>query len=30
VPVFHGQIDRTLFAAEWMAAHGSADEPDQA
>ena len=30
VPVFHGQIDRTLFAAEWMAAQGSADEPDQA
>ena len=26
VPVFHGQIDRTLFAAEWTAAHG---EPAQ-
>ena len=26
VPVFHGQIDRTLFAAEWIAAHG---EPTQ-
>jgi hypothetical protein len=29
VPVFHGQIDRTLFAAEWTAAHGSTDKPDQ-
>ena len=27
VPVFHGQIDRTLFAAEWTAAHGSTAEP---
>ena len=30
VPVFHGQIDRTLFAAEWIAAHGSSGEADQA
>ena len=22
IPVFHGQIDRTLFSAEWTAAHG--------
>jgi hypothetical protein len=33
VPVFHGQIDKTLFAAEWQAAQGSsalrATEPDQ-
>lgn len=33
VPVFHGQIDKTLFAAEWQAARGSAapqtTEPDQ-
>ena len=29
VPVFHGQIDRTLFAAEWTAAHGATGEPDQ-
>lgn len=26
VPVFHGQIDRTLFAAEWTAAHGSSHD----
>jgi hypothetical protein len=30
VPVFHGRIDRTLFAAEWKAAQGSSAEPDQA
>jgi hypothetical protein len=30
VPVFHGQIDRTLFAAEWTAAHGSHDGADRA
>jgi hypothetical protein len=29
VHVFHGQIDRTLFAAEWKAAQDSAGEPDQ-
>jgi hypothetical protein len=32
VPVFHGQIDKTLFAAEWQAAQGSgqrATGPDQ-
>jgi hypothetical protein len=28
VPVFHGQIDRTLFAAEWIAAQGSSGEAD--
>ncbi|MGZ8716113.1 MAG: hypothetical protein ACXWYO_03275 [Gaiellaceae bacterium] len=30
VPIFHGQIDKTLFAAEWTAAQRSTDEPDQA
>ena len=34
VPVFHGQIDKTLFAAEWQAARSAAapgtTEPDQA
>ncbi|HEY8705789.1 MAG TPA: hypothetical protein VIL98_13615 [Gaiellaceae bacterium] len=29
VPIFHGQIDKTLFAAEWTAAQGSTGEPDQ-
>jgi hypothetical protein len=29
VPIFHGQIDKTLFAAEWKAAEGSSAEPDQ-
>jgi len=29
VPVFHGQIDRSLFAAEWTAAQGANAEPDQ-
>jgi hypothetical protein len=28
VPVFHGQIDRTLFAAEWSAVHGSPSDAD--
>jgi hypothetical protein len=28
IPVFHGQIDRTLFSAEWTAAHGSAGAAD--
>lgn len=27
VPIFHGQIDKTLFAAEWTAAQGKT-EPD--
>ena len=30
VPIYHGRIDRTLFAAEWKAAQGSSAEPDQA
>ena len=28
VPIFHGQIDKTLFAAEWTAAQAKT-EPDQ-
>lgn len=27
VPVFHGQIDKTLFAAAWKAAEGQAPKP---
>ena len=30
IPVFHGQIDKTLFAAEWQAAHGTDPAADQA